>query len=330
MQQASLFSGSWVLLLLLTLLSAIPVAAQATLPDGYVGSEVCAGCHEDISKAFAKNKHAVVDVSKSRGWQERACESCHGPGAKHAESVSAADILQPRKLPIRLADKQCFTCHKNQMTQVGRIQGGHGRNQVACVACHTVHRAEGEPEHRPFSAMDTQRLLAAKPALSAGQGTHLRRPHQINQACGTCHGNVLAQFQKPYRHRVAEGIVSCVDCHNPHGGLLPKQIRSANMNEPGCFRCHGDKRGPFVFEHAPVRLENCSSCHEPHGSVNPRMLIRHEERFLCLECHSNIGSRQAIGGIAPAFHDLNNPRFRVCSTCHVKIHGSNVNRDFLR
>jgi hypothetical protein len=34
--------------------------------------------------------------------------------------------------------------------------------------------------------------------------------------------------------------------------------------------------------------------------------------------------------VVPAFHDLRTPRFRVCSTCHVKIHGSNVNRDFLR
>ena len=30
-------------------------------------------------------------------------------------------------------------------------------------------------------------------------------------------------------------------------------MRTFAASEPGCFRCHGDKRGPFTFEHAPVR-----------------------------------------------------------------------------
>ena len=30
-------------------------------------------------------------------------------------------------------------------------------------------------------------------------------------------------------------------------------IQTVNANEPGCLKCHGDKRGPFVFEHAPVK-----------------------------------------------------------------------------
>jgi DmsE family decaheme c-type cytochrome len=113
-------------------------------------------------------------------------------------------------------------------------------------------------------------------------------------------------------------------------------MQTVSANEPGCMKCHGDKRGPFVFEHAPVKLEGCASCHEPHGSANPRMLTRHEVRFQCLECHSNtmapqpVGATAVAGGIPPAFHDLRNPRFRNCTICHIKIHGSHVNRDLLR
>jgi DmsE family decaheme c-type cytochrome len=130
--------------------------------------------------------------------------------------------------------------------------------------------------------------------------------------------------------------MSCVDCHNPHGSLLPASIRTASANEPGCFKCHGDKRGPFAFEHAPVRLDGCQGCHQPHGSANPRMLTRHEVRFVCLECHSNRPAQTAqtqapvLGGIPPAFHDLQNPRYRNCTICHVKIHGSHVDRDLMR
>ena len=82
--------------------------------------------------------------------------------------------------------------------------------------------------------------------------------------------------------------MTCVDCHNPHGSFKPGLMRMANANEPGCFKCHGDKRGPFTFEHAPVREEGCQSCHMPHGSANAKMLIRQEVRLVCLECHANL------------------------------------------
>jgi DmsE family decaheme c-type cytochrome len=105
-------------------------------------------------------------------------------------------------------------------------------------------------------------------------------------------------------------------------------------NEPSCFRCHGDKRGPFTFEHAPVRFEGCGACHEPHGSVNPRMLDRAEVSRTCLECHSNLpGSRStnSTGGVVPpAFHNLNESRFQNCTICHQKVHGSYADRNLLR
>ncbi len=104
--------------------------------------------------------------------------------------------------------------------------------------------------------------------------------------------------------------------------------RRVSVNETACLNCHGDKRGPFPFEHAPVKMESCSVCHEPHGSSNPRMMVRHNVAQLCLECHTT--SLAALGGSPPAFHDLRSARFRSCTSCHSKIHGSFVSRDFLR
>ena len=279
-------------------------------PAEYVGSETCGSCHEDISKAFQKNPHHVVETDKKRGFDTKACESCHGPGSNHAESMSAADIRNPLKLRPAEADRLCLTCHLNQPTHVGRINSSHAKNQVSCVSCHSIHK-------------------------NGPNGLVPRKAADINQLCSGCHTDVWASFQRPFKHRLPEGAMSCVDCHNPHGGVLPHMMQTANANEPGCFKCHGDKRGPFTFEHAPVRLEGCTACHQPHGSANPRMLTRAEVRFVCLECHSNLPAptlpaNGVLGTVPPAIHDLRSPRFQNCNVCHQKVHGSYVSRDLLK
>jgi len=128
--------------------------------------------------------------------------------------------------------------------------------------------------------------------------------------------------------------MSCVDCHNPHASFRADSMTASFGNEPGCLKCHSDKRGPFVYEHPVQKLEGCTACHEPHGSANPRMLTRHEVRLVCLECHANLpipmAKNSVIGGVPPALHDLRSPRFQNCTVCHVKIHGSYVDRTFFR
>lgn len=275
-------------------------------PAEYVGSTTCQSCHEDIFNAFQKNPHQSVETNKKRGFETKACESCHGPGSKHAESASAEEIFHPGKQKPADADKACLKCHLNQPTHAGRIQSGHARNQVACVACHSIHK-------------------------NGPNGLTARKPAAVNKQCASCHETQWASFMRPYKHRLPEGSMSCVDCHNPHGSVLSKSVQTTRANEPGCFKCHGDKAGPFTFPHAPMRLEGCSACHEPHGSANPRMLTRQEVRYVCLECHSNLPQptgpgNAGLGNVPPAFHDLRSPRYRNCTLCHVKVHGSYVDR----
>jgi len=290
----------------LAMSAALPVRADTqTLPTGFAGSEACKVCHEDISKAFSKSPHHAVDADAKRGWQGRACESCHGAAQAHAEGPSADNIRNPAKLTAAATDKICLDCHLNQPTQAGRLQSSHAKNQISCTACHQVHASES--------------LVA-------------RKAEATNKLCASCHLNVWAQFQRPFHHKLPEASMSCVDCHNPHGSIRPAMLQSFAANEPGCFACHGDKRGPFTFEHAPVRFEGCQACHEPHGSANARMLIRANVRFVCLECHANLPMvRSKVAGVVPpAFHDLRSPVFQNCTVCHQKIHGSHVDRNLLK
>ncbi len=302
--------------LALLAICALPSAAQtplakpviASAPSPYAGSLACKVCHEDNYNAFTKSPHYAVETNKKRGWEGRACESCHGPAQKHTESLLPADVRNPAKLAAAAADKLCLTCHLNQPTHVGRLESSHAKDQVSCTTCHKVH-AEGPT------------------------GLVTRAPPAINQQCANCHTNVWAQFQKPFHHKLPEEAMSCVDCHNPHGSIRPAMAQSFAANEPGCLNCHGDKRGPFTFEQAPVRFESCATCHEPHGSANPRMLVRQEVRLVCLECHASLPTvpvAGVFGVVPPSFHDLRSPRYQNCTVCHQKVHGSYIDRDLLR
>ena len=294
--------------------AAVPVPApKVTAKATYVGTETCQTCHEDIVKAFGQNPHHAVEADAKRGWVGKSCESCHGPGSNHAGSADAADIRNPSTIAPAEADRICLTCHLNQPTQAGRILSSHAKNQVACTTCHKIH-ANG-----PLG------LVARKAA-------------DVNQLCATCHLSVWSAFQKPFTHRLVQNAMSCVDCHNPHGSFRPGMMQFTSANEPGCFKCHSEVRGPFTFEHAPVRFEGCGTCHEPHGSVNPRMLTRQNVRQVCLDCHANLplqgsatgNAAKVLGVVPPAFHDLRLPRYQNCSVCHQKVHGSFVDRNLLR
>ena len=229
----------------------------------------------------------MVDSDKKRGWVNKACESCHGPAQKHTETVSADDIRNPAKLTAVAADKVCMTCHLNQPTHVGRLESSHARYQVSCVGCHPVH-ANG-PQGMVTRSPLRRSTRSARPAMPT----------------------VGRYFQKPNHHKVPEGAMSCVDCHNPHGSNSKAMTQTFAANDRGCVGCHGDKRGPFTFEHAPVRFEGCNRLSRASRlGESGACRIRQEVRVVCLECHANLPTvpSSVVGVVPPAFHNLNSPR----------------------
>jgi DmsE family decaheme c-type cytochrome len=108
--------------------------------------------------------------------------------------------------------------------------------------------------------------------------------------------------------------MDCTGCHNPHGST-PSLLTKNTLNET-CYSCHAEKRGPFVWEHAPAR-ETCANCHTPHGS-NQRNLLAGKDPFLCLGCHSYGGHINL-----PRYNRVSNPYGSGCTNCHLSVHGSN-------
>src|SRR5581483_7484235 len=164
----------------------------------------------------------------------------------------------------------CLTCHASNCDKANIRRSEHTQNDVPCTSCHSVHHSA------------TPKFLLAK---------------KETELCYGCHANIRAQFEMPSKHRVNEGFMQCSDCHNPHGAFAPetrmadrpRMVEPGLNNEEPCLKCHVDKRGPFVYEHASVRVEGCAACHSPHGSMNARLLRRPVTATLCLECHNGSG-----------------------------------------
>jgi DmsE family decaheme c-type cytochrome len=133
--------------------------------------------------------------------------------------------------------------------------------------------------------------------------------------CYTCHANVRAEAQKASHHPIREGKIRCSDCHNPHGSANRGMLAGGSVNQT-CYSCHQEKRGPFLWEHAPVR-ESCLTCHTPHGSNN-RDLLNLKGPAQCISCHQYGGHINQF-----RYNRVSTPYGKGCVNCHVTVHGSN-------
>jgi DmsE family decaheme c-type cytochrome len=271
-------------------------AAPPAVPGAtYVGSEICRGCHEDQFKKLDATLHGRVLGERGRTLlQQQVCESCHGPGSKHLE-----DQADPKN-SVRFGEKSghavaerngvCLQCHERgkRMLWVG---SAHESRDVSCTSCHSVK----------------------SPRSPKGQ---LKAVNQL-ALCRECHAASVA-VQMNWSHMpVREGKLQCSSCHNVHGTVTEKLIPENSVNE-NCYRCHMDKRGPFLWEHGPVR-ESCLNCHRAHGGNNIRLLKMREPR-LCQQCHNE--NRHPSTAFSVGVQDRR-VLGRSCAVCHNNIHGSN-------
>jgi predicted CXXCH cytochrome family protein len=300
-----------------------PIGIAAVInQDDYVGSETCRGCHEPQFDSVAATKHGKLENLDAWKGKVVGCESCHGPGKQHVEGGGDKTKIKIFKdMDPKMVSESCLTCHSGKEDHNQFRRGEHWRNNVGCTDCHTAHG----PDHGEFKPGSM--TLVGDAALQKPAPAMLKSNEQ--QLCISCHSEVKSHFNKPFRHKVMEGTMKCSDCHNPHGGFETRQTKLAVGGDASCVKCHTDKQGPFVFEHAPMAIEGCSACHTPHGSANPKLLKRNQVRQLCLECHSGI-TDQLSDGPSGGPHDQRNLRSRNCTVCHTQIHGSNAHKAFFR
>ena len=154
-----------------------------------------------------------------------------------------------RRSPAAARSASCLTCHASHVLPRTNWTGSqHETRGVSCTDCHNIHAADQKVMNKATQA----------------------------EVCFTCHRAQRAADPAPLgpsaredRDRLAAKM-ACSDCHNPHGSTGPTLLRKNTVNET-CYTCHAEKRGPFLWEHAPVvdelhhlphaaRLGHCRRC----------------------------------------------------------------------
>ncbi len=273
-------------------------AAKAPRKDlALKGDAVCTRCHgvdeEYPVLAIGQTKHGTVADKRTP-----TCISCHGASETHINRP--AGVSERPKPTISFNKKggtqpeeqnqTCLTCHQGGKRTHWQTSL-HATRDTTCVACHQVHAAHDKVRDKRDQA----------------------------QVCYTCHKEQRAQSQRPSRHPIPEGKMTCSDCHNPHGSAGPKNLVRDNVNDT-CYTCHMEKRGPFVRTHQPVQ-EDCSICHNPHGTTTPN-LLKTRSPFLCQQCHEPTSHRGNFGSLTGNSTSAN-AAARGCLNCHTQIHGTN-------
>lgn len=262
---------------------------------GAVDPYVCYQCHCDM-----RDMQEIASPHQICGSNGFNCTTCHDPHGKIREE-SRKDL--------------CLSCHQNGSPTMAWHSSTHDMNGVACTDCHNPHPR------------------ACVPQVVSVSHTEVRRPKRIPMSvdeprtCFKCHPKIFGLNGLPSHHPIKEGRMVCSDCHDGHG-QLEGNLKADSVNLL-CAKCHAEKQGPFVFEHAPAS-ENCAICHEPHGTVTNN-LLRQPTTFLCLRCHA--GHRERVLQVGPRLstnYDIDGntgiqPGFyKDCTQCHAQVHGSDM------
>ena len=171
------------------------------------------------------------------------CESCHGPGAAHAESMEPGDIVQPRKLDGERGLAICASCHGPRDPIFSLLDASH----------------RFRPGQRYEEAYDVYMIASGR--TRAGDFFADGRPKS-----GSFEYQAFLQ-SACYR----KGKATCLSCHSaPHAAHGEHELTRvagdrAPLSDQGCRGCHAPvfAAGRAHTHHRAAAAQSCAACHMP-------------------------------------------------------------------
>ncbi|MDG2501488.1 MAG: multiheme c-type cytochrome [Porticoccaceae bacterium] len=208
----------------------------------------CAECH---STGLEKNYSMDTDTFAT-AWSEVnvACESCHGPGAEHADWARSGSKGDDNGLQVQYSEQLNWVIAKG--TSIANPQGdphqGATTEIESCAACHSRRSKISSSPINNYSEdktfLDHYQLQTLEQGLyhADGQirdevyvyGSFLQsKMHQRGVSCSNCHNPHSLELK-------AEGNALCVGCHAPETYNTPKHHHHQQADSTGaqCVNCH--------------------------------------------------------------------------------------------
>jgi hypothetical protein len=202
----------------------------------------CATCHATGYRITAYDPKNTAAMKVSMSEHNTGCESCHGPGGKHAAAGGNAAIFNPAKASKAEADKACGYCHlRGENDNWLTAQGNHSEHLPHPVMGDSFKAGQDDwtqwypgkvllpgiqPEdsikvNHPKTDLDNAFFIDDQ-AQKAGY-FEARKHHQ--------------QYQEYLQSKHSkQGLLGCSDCHSAHS------VKGKTIN-PGetCKGCHDAK-----------------------------------------------------------------------------------------
>lgn len=241
----------------------------------------CLDCH--VTGLDARHDRATHTWTTRFTDAGVACESCHGPGARHADTQDPKDIVQPSKLSSELGFAVCAQCHGPRRPLFPILDGAHRfqpgqkyEDFYQPIVLFVGNERSGDyfTDGRPStSSFEYQALIQSQCHLQGGA------------TCLTCH----------------------TAPHEPHApnelNLPEKTAAKISVGSATCQQCHADlfAAGTKHTQHTGRAAQDCLACHMP--PVVSGVLDKFADHALDVPAPGNT-TRHAIPN--------------ACNTCHTK------------
>jgi predicted CXXCH cytochrome family protein len=249
------------------------------------GNTMCITCH---TTGFDKRYDARADAFDSR-WAEVnvSCQSCHGPGSRHAEWArlkATGQAVVPLERHGLVADLKtpkaqvevCAACHSRRAELTAAPVPGqpHLDHYLPSLLREGLYHADGQQLDEVFVVGSYRQSKMYRMGVTC---TNCHDPHaakpklQGNALCLQCHDtkanpafpSAAGNFDTPQHHRHPQGTpgAQCTACHMPaknymvvqprqdHSMRIPRPDLSVKLGTPNaCNQCHDDKPAQWAAD----------------------------------------------------------------------------------